>query len=227
MALQSIPTQHSALVGPVLEFLRCRTPDAWITAALADLRTLLLDHASLELKAAQQAQKMIWRYGTGGSTAQNLDAELRLTLMRKMSRLAREELRHFEQVLELLASRGIDYKAITPSRYARALHTELRASEPARCVDTLLIGAIIEARSCERFYSLLPALSVRAPDLASFYASLLRSESRHFQDYLSLAQRLPEPMLDARLDHLLRLDAELITSEDTETRFHSGLPIPV
>lgn len=224
MESQGLARQRASLVEPALEFLHCRTPEAWVTAALADLRTLLLDHASLELKAAQQAQKIIWRYGTGGPSSQQLDSGARFRLLRKMSRLAREELRHFEQVIELLAARGVDYAPVTASRYAQALHAEIRTGEPARCVDTLVVGAIIEARSCERFYSLLPALQSTAPNLAHFYASLLRSEARHFEDYLELARSLSDPALDERLDQLLRVDAALITGADAETRFHSGPP---
>jgi len=224
MESQALARQRASLVGPVLEFLHCRTPEAWVAAALSDLRTLLLDHASLELKAAQQAQKIIWRYGAGGPYSRQLDSGARFRLLRKMSRLAREELRHFEQVIELLAARGVDYEPVTASRYAQTLHAEIRAAEPARCVDTLLVGAIIEARSCERFYSLLPELGSTAPDLAHFYASLLRSEARHFEDYLALARSLSDPALGDRLDQLLRVDAALITGEDDETRFHSGPP---
>jgi tRNA 2-(methylsulfanyl)-N6-isopentenyladenosine37 hydroxylase len=224
MGSHNLATHRSSQVSPVLGFLRCRTPDAWIDAALADLRTLLLDHASLELKAAQQAQKLIWRYGTGSSYAETITAEHRLKLLRKMSRLAREELRHFEQVVELLAARGVDYEPVAPSRYARTLHAEVRKTEPGRLVDTLLVGAIIEARSCERFYALLPALQSTAPDLAHFYASLLRSEARHFADYLLLAQCLSDSELGDRLDQLLRVDAALISASDTEMRFHSGRP---
>ena len=215
----------AAVVSPVLAFLRCRTPGAWVREARANLDTVLRDHASLELKAAEQAQTLIRRYGAGGLDAAALDARFRLRLVRTMSRLAREELRHFEQVVELLAARGLGYDAVTPSRYARELHARIRTREPARCVDTLLVGAIIEARSCERFHSLLPALKSREPTLAAFYASLLRSEARHFQAYLALAEAVGGVGWDARRDELLELDAALVTSrDDDEIRFHSGHP---
>ncbi len=216
--------KRETLVAPVLEFLRCRTPEAWIDAARGDLQTLLVDHASLELRAAEQAQKLLRRYGTSGGSGSLPDAALRLKLLQKMSRLAREELRHFEQVVDLLADRGIDYEPLTASRYARTLHEQIRSSEPGRCIDTLIVGAIIEARSCERFLSLLPALEVDEPGLAAFYASLLRSEARHFEDYLALACGVAQEDALERIDRFLELDAELITSPDSETRFHSGPP---
>lgn len=209
-------------MAPVLAFLCCRTPDAWVCEARANLSTVLCDHAGLELKAAEQAQTLIRRYGATGPA--ELDARFRLELVRKMSRLAREELRHFEQVVELLAARGLDYDPVTASRYARELHAAIRTQEPGRCVDTLIVGAIIEARSCERFYSLLPGLERDEPALAAFYASLLRAEARHFRDYLTLAEAAGDAAFDARRDQLLELDTALVTSRDDEIRFHSGPP---
>lgn len=224
MVTASIASKRGELVAPALAFLRCSTPSAWVKAAAADLQTLLVDHASLELKAAQQAQKLIQRYGASGGPGSLPDAALRLKLLQKLSRLAREELRHFEQVIELLAGRGIAYEPVTASRYARTLHARVRSSEPGRCIDTLIVGAIIEARSCERFFSLLPTLETSEPALATFYASLLRSEARHFEDYLALAQAVAGTNPVERIDCFLELDAELVTAPDNETRFHSGPP---
>ncbi|NNC64224.1 MAG: tRNA-(ms[2]io[6]A)-hydroxylase [Gammaproteobacteria bacterium] len=224
MSTASIATKREALVAPALGFLRCRTPPSWVEAAVADLETLLVDHASLELRAAEQAQKLIRRYGASGGPGSLPDEDLRLKLLQKMSRLAREELRHFEQVVELLAQRGVAYEPLTASRYARSLHEQVRSSEPGRCIDTLIVGAVIEARSCERFFRLLARLEATEPELAGFYASLLRSESRHFEDYLALAQGVAGTNPIERIDRFLELDAELVTAPDTETRFHSGPP---
>ena len=224
MSAVSVAAKREALVAPTLAFLRCRTPESWVQAAAANLETLLVDHASLELRAAEQAQKLIRRYGAGSGPGSLQDDALRLTLLQKMSRLAREELRHFEQVIELLAQRGIAYEPLTASRYARTLHENARSAEPGRCIDMLIIGAIIEARSCERFFSLLPILEKDEPELAAFYASLLRSEARHFEDYLALARGVAGTMPVERIDAFLALDAELVTAPDRETRFHSGPP---
>jgi tRNA-(ms[2]io[6]A)-hydroxylase len=215
-------TETGIDMGPVLGFLRGRTPDAWATSAVRALDSLLADHASLELKAAQQAQRLIWKYGAG--SAGDVPREFRARLMHRMSRLAREELRHFEQVLAVIERRGGQFVAISPSRYAGALHQRARKGEPGALTDQLLIGALIEARSCERFFTLLEPLGNRDPELAAFYASLLRSEARHFEDYLSLARAAADPECEARLQYLLELDAELVQAPDAEIRFHGGPP---
>ena len=199
-------------IQPVLDFLPCRTPRAWVEQAVDDLSTLLLDHAALELKASQQALTLMNRYA--GETA----------LLDKMSRLAREELRHFERVVSVLRKRGIAYQRLSASRYFSRLHEQIRDSEPDRRVDTLIVGAIVEARSCERFHALLPALEEREPELAKLYASLLESEARHFEDYLSLAENAAGASISDRTAELLEKEADLIKSTDSELRFHSGVP---
>ncbi len=199
-------------ITPVLDFLPCRTPQAWVDRATEDIPTLLLDHASLELKAAQQALTLMNRYAG------------RPDLLDKMSRLAREELRHFEYVMALLKKRNITYRPLSASRYSARLHECIRDTEPDRLVDTLVVGAIIEARSCERFYSLLPHLTESEPDLAKLYESLLDSEARHFADYLGLADQAAGGSAAVRSEYLLAVEAELIHSPDAALRFHSGVP---
>jgi len=226
MDSRALGTQAAELVEPVQQFLRCATPVAWSEAACKHLDVLLLDHATLELKAAQQAQKLIWRYGTGAVPAAPLSSALRQRLVHEMSRLAREELRHFEQVQDLLTARGLEYRSLSPSRYARELHAQVRTVEPGRLIDTLLVGAIIEARSCERFYALLTMLGAHEADLMRFYASLLRSEARHFESYLTLARHVADGDPGAELEAFLSLDESLITADDRELRFHSGPPGP-
>jgi len=211
----------SQKISPVLDFLRCRTPQAWLDSACRDRDALLLDHASLEFKAAQQAQKLIWKYA---AKPNGLDPKFRFELLQKMSRLSREELRHFEQVVALLDSRGRPYRAVSASRYAATLHARVRREEPDALVDSLIIGAIIEARSCERFFSLLTVLQPLDPALATFYASLLKSEARHFEDYLRLARVIGGLAVNERAAQLLSCEATLISSPDTQLRFHSGLP---
>ena len=199
-------------IEPVLNFLSCRTPAAWIDRATENIPTLLLDHASLELKAAQQALTLMNRYAG------------QRDLLEKMSRLAREELRHFERVMSILENRNIKYRPLSASAYFAELHRRLRSNEPERLIDTLIVGAIIEARSCERFYSLLPYLIEHEPDLAKLYESLLDSEARHFLDYLGLAEKASGGSVAARVSDLLATEAELINSQDSELRFHSGIP---
>ncbi len=200
-------------LAPLREFLGCSTPDAWIDWALANPELLLIDHANCEKKAASTALNLIFRYTE------------RPTLLHKLSRLAREELRHFEQVLSIMERRGIDYTTIGAARYASGLRVGVRSSEPGRLVDTLVVGAVIEARSCERFAALAPHLD---PELGDFYRSLLKSESRHFRDYLTLAEQASNPEEVARrVDVFLALEVPLIQDEDVEFRFHSGIPAEV
>ncbi len=190
-------------------FLLCETPMHWIESALKHPELLLLDHANCEKKAASTAINLMYRYVD--------DYEL----LNKMSRLAREELRHFEQVIAFMQDRGMAYKQITASRYAAKLRKPVRTHEPARLIDTLIVGAIIEARSCERFAKLAPHLD---EELQKFYLSLLKSESRHFKDYLTLAKKAAGgECIDERVNEFLALERDLVCTEDDEFRFHGGL----
>ena len=196
---------------PIRDFLLCATPGAWVDWALQHPDILLIDHANCEKKAASTALNLMYRYVEHHQ------------LLLKLSRLAREELRHFEQVIALMKSRGVEYEQIAAARYAGELRKQARSHEPARLIDTLLIGAIIEARSCERFAVLAPELDA---ELSEFYGSLLKSESRHFLDYLKLARELGSPEeVEQRLPVLLQRERELIESPDEEFRFHSGVPL--
>ncbi len=191
----------------VLDFLGTRTPAAWFEQASDHLDELLIDHANCEKKAAGTALSLLYRY---------VDKP---DLLMTLSRLAREELRHFEQVHELLKSRDIAYVHISPSRYAGGLKSLARAEEPDRLVDTLVMGAIVEARSCERFLGLIEVLP---EELASFYDKLLDSEARHFEHYLKLARQYAETSIDNVVAKMLTEDARLISEPDDHFRFHSG-----
>jgi tRNA-(ms[2]io[6]A)-hydroxylase len=133
--------------------------------------------------------------------------------------LAREELRHFEQVLAIMRKRDIAYIQLTAARYAEGLRRHVRKPEPHRLIDVLICGAFIEARSCERFAKLAPYLD---SELEKFYVSLLRSEARHYRDYLKLAQDYAQTSIEDRILHFREVEAELILKPDEEFRFHSG-----
>lgn len=189
-------------------FLPCKTPQLWIDNALANPELLLIDHANCEKKAASTALNLMYRY------VDNFD------LLNKMSRLAREELRHFEQVIAIMKRRNIEYRQITASRYAVKLREAVRPNDPDKLIDILVVGALIEARSCERFARIAPFLD---QELETFYLSLLKSEGRHFKDYLTLALTIAcQQEVDKRLEWFLRIEKQLIESPDTEFRFHSG-----
>jgi tRNA-(ms[2]io[6]A)-hydroxylase len=194
----------------LMAFLRKPTPDAWLDAAVNNLPLLLLDHAHCERKAASTAVNMINKYPQYPE------------LVALMSPLAREELLHFEKVIDLMQARGLTFEALTPSDYALTLHSQVTKKVSLdRLRDQLLIGAIIEARSCERFSALVPLLEDKT--LARFYASLVKAEARHFQAYLDLA-RMYGQNIEERLDTLLDVENELIAKTDKVFRFHSGIP---
>jgi tRNA 2-(methylsulfanyl)-N6-isopentenyladenosine37 hydroxylase len=189
--------------------LRGATPPAWVDAAVAGWRELLVDHANCEKKAASTAVALIFAYPE--------DTQLGLAL----SRLAREELRHFEQVQGAMTELGVSFMRQKPGRYAAGLRRKLRTSEPGRKLDLLLSGALIEARSCERFV----LLAGRLPEpLGPFYARLAQSEARHFELYVGLARERYPLEWERRLQVLAHAEAELATSADRELRFHSGPP---
>jgi len=196
----------------IAEFFDTPTPDAWVSAARTRLPELLLDHANCELKAASTALGFIYRYPE--------DTEL----CSRMSKLAREELRHFEQVRKLMQDMSIPFRRLGASRYAGALREQVRPDEPRRLVDMLLVGALIEARSCERFAALAPHLP---QPLRGFYEGLLASEARHFESYLGFARRasgVAPAEFEARLGELVSIESGLISAPDEDFRFHSGPP---
>ena len=190
------------ILPEIHEFLGCRTPDGWIAAALADQETLLIDHKNCEFKAASTALSLIAKYHS------------HVDLINMMSRLAREELVHHEQVMRLMKKRKIELRQLSAGRYASGLRKVVR--------NTLVVGAFIEARSCERFEALVPHLD---EELGTFYFGLLKSEARHFQGYLKLAYQYGDAKDIAQVIERVR-DAEqaLIESPDVEFRFHSGVP---
>lgn len=187
------------------------TPQRWFEVASERWPELIVDHANCEKKAASTALSLIFTYAED------------LALTDRMSRLAREELRHFEQVQRFMRELQVPFMRLSPSRYAEGLRRALRATEPQRLLDLLLCGALIEARSCERFVGLAPRLS---QPLSGFYAGLAQSEARHQQLYLRLAQQRSEDEdWQERLRQLGEIEAQLATSADPQFRFHSGTPL--
>ncbi|MFT5814439.1 MAG: tRNA-(ms[2]io[6]A)-hydroxylase, partial [Psychroserpens sp.] len=250
------------LLAPIMSFLKCETPQAWIDEAIKpeNLSVLLIDHLVCELKAAQSAMFMIRKYAVdkAGSDAllawlqpfetliykregdwRLLAAKNKLTksvipkadspygqsLIDKMVLLIKEELHHFYQVLEIMDEYGVEYRSITPCRYAKGMLKHVKTFEPDALIDKLIIGAYIEARSCERFSMLAPHVDKR---LGDFYISLLRSEARHYQDYLTLAKEIVGTehcdKVDSRIAYFAEVETALITSPDSDFKFHSGAP---
>lgn len=197
------------LLPAIEEFLLCPTPNSWIEQAKqkGNKSILLIDHANCEKKAAFTALNLLVRYTEFED------------LQHKLSRLAREELRHFEQVAAIMKKRNIKYVFLEAAHYAQRLRKHLRKPEAERMVDILIIGAFIEARSCERFFRVAPYVD---DELSKFYLSLLKSESRHYQDYLKLAEKYSPTPIDDRVTFFAQIEKEAILTPDKNFRFHSG-----
>jgi tRNA 2-(methylsulfanyl)-N6-isopentenyladenosine37 hydroxylase len=198
-----------------LQVLKAATPQAWVLHAARHWQQLLVDHANCEKKAASTALSLMFAYPED------------IALCQALARLGREELRHFEQVQQMMARLQVPVRRLPPGRYAGELRAALANHEPHRKLDLLICGALIEARSCERFEAVAPHLE---DPLSGFYADLARSEKRHAGMYLDFARaaqhaaNLPDAHFDARLSHLAALEADLILRGDGEFRFHSGVP---
>jgi tRNA-(ms[2]io[6]A)-hydroxylase len=192
--------------------LRVPTPEGWIVQAAASRDLLLIDHANCEKKAASTAIALMFAY------AEDLE------LADKMSRLAREELRHFEQVAKLIRGLRVTPQRLAPGRYAERMRGLVAKSEPLREVDLMICGAFIEARSCERFAALAPTIGAPLSDL---FQGLHTAEARHYKVYFDLARRAAKRAavaLEPRIEAFAALEAELITLPDPVFRFHSGPP---
>lgn len=208
---------YDELMQPVIEFLGCQTPQAWLNEALNNLELLMQDHANCEKKAAGTAMNLMFRY--------SFFTDLQV----KLAQLVREEMLHYEQVLELMKKRGQEWKAVSAGRYAGELRKQIRTYEPEALIDVLIIGAFVEARSCERFHALAPHVD---DELGRYYRYLLKSESRHFEDYLALALEVaqtakmknPEEDIQQRIVQIREVEKNLILSADKVFRFHSGVP---
>lgn len=209
---------YDDLIQPVIAFLGCETPQAWLDEALNNLELLMQDHANCEKKAAGTAMNLMFRY--------SFFTDLQV----KLAQLVREEMLHYEQVLEFMNKRGQVWKAVSAGRYAGELRKEIRTYEPEALIDVLVVGAFVEARSCERFHALAPLVD---EELGRYYRYLLKSESRHFEDYLALAldvaktakMKNPEEDIEQRIQRIREVEKNLILTPDDVFRFHSGVPV--
>jgi tRNA-(ms[2]io[6]A)-hydroxylase len=171
----------------------------WVAVATAHPNEILIDHALCEKKAAAFALAMITRYPK------------RMRLINEMIALAKEELEHLELVCGLLEQRGLTLSKDVPNPYANALHAHVRQGEPKRLLDSLLVGAFIEARSCERF-SLL-AKHAPTEDLRAMYGSLLASEAGHYRVYTDIAREyFPVEEVRQRLREFSIYEATIVTN---------------
>ncbi len=190
-----------------LTVLRAATPAIWTEKVLTDFDTFLPDHAAAEKKAAGMAISMLSHYPD------------RIELVTAMSELAVEEMSHFRDVVALLHDRGLTLQSDQPDPYVNALRKQMRNGRDEYFLDRLLIGGIIEARGAERFGLIGEAID--APKLQRFYRALARSEARHMSQFTELAGHyFPAPMIDARLQELLPIEAEIMTAQPIRAALH-------
>ncbi len=180
----------------------------WLRQVEQHLDEVLIDHAHCEKKAAGTAMNLLFAY---------VDNE---PLCRAMTEIVNEELDHFHQVLDLLRQRGVRFRRLKPGTYGRRLHELVSRQEPQRAVDRLLVAALIEARSCERFCLLRD--HVEDPRLSEFYGSLFESEARHHSTYVKLAKGFAdEEAVRERLEQLAVEEARIIDEGCPLPRMHS------
>jgi tRNA 2-(methylsulfanyl)-N6-isopentenyladenosine37 hydroxylase len=197
----------SAPLAVAADVLRAPTPPQWVEDAVDHWQELLIDHASCEKKAASTALALLFAYPED------------FALAAALSRLAREELRHFEQVLRAMRTLGVPFRRLRPGRYAQGLRAAARSTDPGRKIDLLLVSALIEARSAERFRLLAPHLP---PPLARLYGDLGSAEARHFALYVDFARERAPQHWQQRLTALADREAQLVTTPERLLRFHSG-----
>lgn len=191
--------------------LKVNTPQAWLDKCEENLPVLLSDHAHCERKAAQAALSLMPHFSDNHRVSSTL------------ARLAREEMRHFEQVLKHIDRLGFTHENRPACRYAKELHHVMRKEGKPALVDKLIGAAIIEARSCERFAALGQILT---GELKDFYHKLWLAEKRHAVVYLEFCALFEtEEKIAQRCETLLTAEAEIINTPETCYRFHSGVPL--
>ncbi|NJM74058.1 MAG: tRNA-(ms[2]io[6]A)-hydroxylase [Scytonema sp. RU_4_4] len=193
---------------PTINALKTSTSFAWVEQATSNLDTILLDHSQCERKAAGVALNMIFRYPSNAK------------MVRELTKIAREELEHFELVNQWLERRNIPLRPLQPPPYGAGLKAQIRPKEPERFLDSLLVSGLIEARSHERLGLL--AAHCPEPELAKFYHSLMASEARHYGVYWVLADTyFDREIVMQRLDELAVVESELLANLHPEPRIHS------
>lgn len=206
--LRTEPQSEQQSELPRINALQSQTSVAWIEQAIANLDIILLDHAQCERKAAGVALNLMFRYPSNAK------------MVRELTKIAREELEHFELVNQWLDRRNIPMRPLQPPPYGGGLKAQIRSREPERFLDSLLVSGLIEARSHERLG--LIASNCPEPELAKFYRSLMASEARHYGTYWVLADTYFErEVFMTRLQELAAVESELLSKLHPEPRVHS------
>lgn len=186
---------------------REKIPDTWLPQIRGNLGPVLVDHAHLERKAA--------------TSALNLEKYVELhDRVSELNAIAIEELQHFELVLQLLRERGIGFNNPQRSPWISGMMSHVRKGRKEQVIDHLVVLALIEGRSCEKFQILAEGVRDIDAPLADFYASLVESEGNHYASYLIMARHIDLEATERRLDYFLDLDAELIRVPNPKPMLH-------
>lgn len=189
-----------------------KTPAEWAEAALEDPIALLIDHAFLEMKAAQNAMELMTRWPNEWTPG----------WVEAMTSVARDEASHLAQVTRLLIRRGGQMERGHKSFYASDLRRLVRAGKAGETLDRLIVSALIEARSCERFSVLAQAKNVDE-EMGAFYRALFASELGHYKVFLKLALKMaPKAEVMTRWNWMLEEEARIIAAQPPGSRIHSG-----
>lgn len=191
-----------------------RTPIAWGRAMLADPIALLVDHAFLEKKAANNAMDLLTHWPNDWLPG----------WVETMTSVARDEAAHLAQVIRILVKRGGRLTRVHKNPYANGLRTMVRKGAGSdETIDRLFVSALIEARSCERFSVLAAAAAETDDELAGFYKALFSSELGHYRVFLKLAYKLaPRAQVDTRWRLMLEHESRVLAAQEPGFRIHSG-----
>jgi tRNA 2-(methylsulfanyl)-N6-isopentenyladenosine37 hydroxylase len=194
--------------------LESRTPPEWARAVLADPIALLIDHAFLEKKAATNAMDLLTQWPSDWVDG----------WVETMTAVARDETAHLARVTRLLLARGGRLERIHKNPYANALRLLVRKGEREETLDRLLVSALIEARSCERFAVL--AEVAEDAELAAFYRALFASELGHYKVFLKLARKFTKKAdVEGRWREMLVAEARILGEQAPGARIHSGMAV--
>ncbi len=217
----AVPLSHIAILeivplnlGEAIDELplHSRTPVEWARSVLSDPIALLIDHAFLEKKAANNAMELMTRWPDDWTPG----------WVEAMTGIARDEAAHLAQVARLLMKRGGRLSRSHKNPYSNALRALVRSGTPNEIVDRLLVSALIELRSCERFALLADA----SPDaeLSGFYNALFQSERGHYRVFLKLAYKVaPRDAVDDRWQRMLESEARILSEQPPGIAIHSGV----
>lgn len=189
--------------------LKLPTDPRWANIAEKNIEEILTDHAFCEQKAASTAISLIVTY-----------PELP-ELVKKMSALAREEMSHFEMVHKRILDRGLNLGRERKDEYVARINQFFpkTGDRQERLINRLLIAALIEARSCERFKVLSD--NIEDKELADFYRKLMVSEANHYTMFLQLARDYGERVeVDRKWEDLLSFEAEVMKDFGTKEHIH-------